>query len=104
MVIVFKRYLFFIIKILIVTGSINIVNEKLLYLPLLIIISFDIAKQFINKKINGEVIHTVYVILLLVNVVLELQGDYRFFKLFSSLVLFILYFIIEKIENKDDSD
>lgn len=100
----FKRYLFFIIKILIVTGSINIVNEKLLYLPLLIIISFDIAKQFINKKINGEVIHTVYVILLLVNVVLELQGDYRFFKLFSSLVLFILYFIIEKIENKDDSD
>jgi len=101
---VFKRYLFFIIKILIVTGSINIVNEKLLYLPLLIIISFDIAKQFINKKINGEVIHTVYVILLLVNVVLELQGDYRFFKLFSSLVLFILYFIIEKIENKDDSD
>jgi hypothetical protein len=103
-VIVFKRYLFFIIKILIVTGSINIVNEKLLYLPLLIIISFDIAKQFINKKINGEVIHTVYVILLLVNVVLELQGDYRFFKLFSSLVLFILYFIIEKIENKDDSD
>ena len=89
----FKRYLFFIIKILIVTGSINIVNEKLLYLPLLIIISFDIAKQFINKKINGEVIHTVYVILLLVNVVLELQGDYRFFKLFSSLVLFILYFI-----------
>ena len=90
----FKRYLFFIIKILIVTGSINIVNEKLLYLPLLIIISFDIAKQFINKKINGEVIHTVYVILLLVNVVLELQGDYRFFKLFSSLVLFILYFII----------
>ena len=104
MVIVFKRYLFFIIKILIVTGSVNIVNEKLLYLPLLIIISFDIAKQFINKKINGEVIHTVYVILLLVNVVLELQGDYRFFKLFSSLVLFILYFIIEKIENKDDSD
>lgn len=100
----FKRYLFFIIKILIVTGSINIVNEKLLYLPLLIIISFDIAKQFINKKINGEVIHTVYVILLLVNVVLELQGDYRFLKLFSSLVLFILYFIIEKIENKDDSD
>ena len=100
----FKRYLFFIIKILIVTGSINIVNEKLLYFPLLIIISFDIAKQFINKKINGEVIHTVYVILLLVNVVLELQGDYRFFKLFSSLVLFILYFIIEKIENKDDSD
>lgn len=100
----FKKYLFFIIKILIVTGSINIVNEKLLYLPLLIIISFDIAKQFINKKINGEVIHTVYVILLLVNVVLELQGDYRFFKLFSSLVLFILYFIIEKIENKDDSD
>lgn len=100
----FKRYLFFIIKILIVTGSINIVNEKLLYLPLLIIISFDIAKQFMNKKINGEVIHTVYVILLLVNVVLELQGDYRFFKLFSSLVLFILYFIIEKIENKDDSD
>lgn len=100
----FKRYLFFIIKILIVTGSVNIVNEKLLYLPLLIIISFDIAKQFINKKINGEVIHTVYVILLLVNVVLELQGDYRFFKLFSSLVLFILYFIIEKIENKDDSD
>lgn len=100
----FKRYLFFIIKILIVTGSINIVNEKLLYLPLLIIISFDIAKQFINKKINGEVIHTVYVILLLVNVVLELQGDYRFFKLFSSLVLFILYFIIEKIENKDDTD
>lgn len=100
----FKRYLFFIIKILIVTGSINIVNEKVLYLPLLIIISFDIAKQFINKKINGEVIHTVYVILLLVNVVLELQGDYRFFKLFSSLVLFILYFIIEKIENKDDTD
>ena len=100
----FKKYLFFIIKILIVTGSINIVNEKLLYLPLLIIISFDIAKQFINKKINGEVIHTVYVILLLVNVVLELQGDYRFFKLFSSLVLFILYFIIEKIENKDDTD
>lgn len=100
----FKRYLFFIIKILIVTGSINIVNEKLLYLPLLIIISFDIAKQFINKKINGEVIHTVYVILLLVNVVLELQGEYDFVKLFSALVLFILYFIIEKIENKDDTD
>ena len=100
----FKKYLFFIIKILIVTGSINIVNEKLLYLPLLIIISFDIAKQFINKKINGEVIHTVYVILLLVNVVLELQGEYDFVELFSALVLFILYFIIEKIENKDDTD
>lgn len=100
----FKKYLFFIIKILIVTGSINIVNEKVLYLPLLIIISFDIAKQFINKKINGEVIHTVYVILLLVNVVLELQGEYDFVKLFSALLLFILYFIIEKIENKDDSD
>ena len=100
----FKKYLFFIIKILIVTGSINIVNEKLLYLPLLIIISFDIAKQFINKKINGEVIHTVYVILLLVNAVLELQGEYDFVKLFSALVLFILYFIIEKIENKDDTD
>lgn len=100
----FKKYLFFIIKILIVIGSINIVNEKVLYLPLLIIISFDIAKQFINKKINGEVIHTVYVILLLVNVVLELQGEYDFVKLFSSLVLFILYFIIEKIENKDDAD
>lgn len=100
----FKKYLFFIIKILIVTGSINIVNEKLLYIPLLIIISFDIAKQFINKKINGEVIHTVYVILLLVNVVLELQGEYDFVKLFSALVLFILYFIIEKIENKDDTD
>lgn len=97
----FKKYLFFIIKILIVTGSINIVNEKVLYLPLLIIISFDIAKQFINKKINGEVIHTVYVILLLVNVVLELQGEYDFVKLFSVLVLFILYFIIEKIENED---
>ena len=100
----FKKYLFFIIKILIVTGSINIVNEKVLYLPLLIIISFDIAKQFINKKINGEVIHTVYVILLLVNVVLELQREYDFVKLFSALVLFILYFIIEKIENKDDTD
>ena len=100
----FKKYLFFIIKILIVTGSINIVNEKVLYLPLLIIISFDIAKQFINKKINGEVIHTVYVILLLVNAVLELQGEYDFVKLFSALVLFILYFIIEKIENKDDTD
>lgn len=82
-------------------GSINIVNEKVLYLPLLIIISFDIEKQFINKKINGEVIHTVYVILLLVNVVLELQGEYDFVKLFSALVLFILYFIIEKIENED---
>ena len=46
----FKRYLFFIIKILIVTGSINIVNEKLLYLPLLIIISFDIAKEFMKNK------------------------------------------------------
>lgn len=100
----FKKYLIFIIKILIVMGSINIVNEKVLYLPLLIIISFDIEKQFINKKINGEVIHTVYVILLLVNVVLELQGEYDFVKLFSALVLFILYFIIEKIENKDDSD
>ncbi len=97
----FKKYLIFIIKILIVMGSINIVNEKVLYLPLLIIISFDIEKQFINKKINGEVIHTVYVILLLVNVVLELQGEYDFVKLFSALVLFILYFIIEKIENED---
>lgn len=101
----FKKYLFFIIKILIVTGSINIVNEKLLYLPLLIIISFDIAKEFMkNKKAYNELVHTLYVILLLVNLVIELQGDYRFFKLFSSLVLFILYFIIEKIENKDDSD
>ncbi|MBF0990127.1 MAG: hypothetical protein HXK70_05190 [Clostridiales bacterium] len=100
----FKKYLFFIIKILIVTGSINIVNEKLLYLPLLIIISFDIAKQFINKKMNDEVIHIFYVILLLVNIICELQREYQFVKLFSALLLFILYFIIEKIENKDDSD
>lgn len=57
-----------------------------------------------NKKAYNELVHTLYVILLLVNLVIELQGDYRFFKLFSSLVLFILYFIIEKIENKDDSD
>lgn len=100
----FKKYLFFIIKILIVTGSINIVNEKLLYLPLLIIISLDILKKMKNKKMNAEVIHIFYVILLLVNVVLELQGEYDFVKLFSALVLFILYFIIEKIENKDDTD
>lgn len=101
----FKKYLFFIIKILIVTGSINIVNEKVLYFPLVIIMSLDIVKQFMkNKKACNELVHTLYVILLLVNVVLELQREYRFFKLFSSLVLFILYFIIEKIENKDDSD
>lgn len=99
-----NKYLIFIIKILIVIGSINIDNEKVLYIPLLIIIALDITKQFINKKINGELIHTVYVILLLVNVVLELQGEYDFVKLFSALLLFILYFIIEKIENKEDSD
>lgn len=103
----FKKYLFFIIKILIVTGSINIVNEKVLYFPLVIIMSLDIVKQFMkNKKACNELVHTLYVILLLVNVVLELQGEYDFvkFKLFSALVLFILYFIIEKIENKDDTD
>ena len=101
----FKKYLFFIIKILVVTWIINIVNEKVLYLLLVIIMALDISKQFMkNKKINSEVIHTLFVILLLVNVVLELQGEYQFVKLFSSLVLFILYFIIEKIENKDDTD
>ena len=101
----FKKYLFFIIKILIVTGSINIVNEKVLYFPLVIIMSLDIVKQFIkNKKACNELVHTLYVILLLVNAVLELQGEYDFVKLFSALVLFILYFIIEKIENKDDTD
>lgn len=104
-VIVFKKYLFFIIKILVVTWSINIVNEKVLYLLLVIIMALDISKQFMkNKKINSKVIHTLFVILLLVNVVLELQGEYQFVKLFSLLVLFILYFIIEKIENKDDTD
>lgn len=101
----FKKYLFFIIKILVVTWSINIVNEKVLYLLLVIIMALDISKQFMkNKKINSKVIHTLFVILLLVNVVLELQGEYQFVKLFSLLVLFILYFIIEKIENKDDTD
>ena len=101
----FKKYLIFIIKILIVMGSINIVNKKLLYFPLVIIMSLDIVKQFMkNKKACNELVHTLYVILLLVNVVLELQGEYDFVKLFSALVLFILYFIIEKIENKDDTD
>ena len=101
----FKKYLIFIIKILIVMGSINIVNKKLLYFPLVIIMSLDIVKQFMkNKKACNELVHTLYVILLLVNVVLELQREYDFVKLFSALVLFILYFIIEKIENKDDTD
>ena len=99
-----KKYLIFTIKILVVILSVKLVTKEILYIPLLIIIALDITKQFINKKINGEVIHTVYVILLLVNVVLELQGEYDFVKLFSALVLFILYFIIEKIENKDDTD
>lgn len=99
-----NKYLIFIIKILVVILSVKLVTKEILYIPLLIIIALDITKQFINKKINGELIHTVYVILLLVNVVLELQGEYDFVKLFSALLLFILYFIIEKIENKEDSD
>lgn len=56
-----------------------------------------------NIKINDEMIYIFYVILLLVNIICELQREYQFVKLFSALLLFILYFIIEKIENKEDS-
>ena len=51
-VIVFKKYLFFIIKILVVTWIINIVNEKVLYLLLVIIMALDISKQFMKNKKN----------------------------------------------------
>lgn len=91
------------IKLLIVIMSIKLVNEEVLYIPLLTIIFIEGIFLIIEKK-NIKFINVLYIIILILNIILKFKQEYNFVILASLILLLISFGIIRKIENYDMSE
>ena len=91
------------IKLIIIIMSIKIVNEEVLYIPLLTIIFIEGIVLIIEKK-NREFINVLYIIILILNIILKFKQEYNFVILASLILLLISFGIIRKIEDYDMSE
>lgn len=91
------------IKLLIVIMSIKLVNEEVLYIPLLTIIFIEGIFLIIEKK-NIKFINVLYIIILILNIILKFKQEYNFVILASLILLLISFGIIRKIEDYDMSE
>lgn len=91
------------IKLIIIIMSIKLVNEEVLYIPLLTIIFIEGIFLIIEKK-NIKFINVLYIIILILNIILKFKQEYNFVILASLILLLISFGIIRKIENYDMSE
>ena len=91
------------IKLIIIIMSIKLVNEEVLYIPLLTIIFIEGIVLIIEKK-NREFINVLYIIILILNIILKFKQEYNFVILASLILLLISFGIIRKIEDYDMSE
>ena len=91
------------IKLIIIIMSIKLVNEEVLYIPLITIIFIEGIFLIIEKK-NIKFINVLYIIILILNIILKFKQEYNFVILASLILLLISFGIIRKIEDYDMSE